>query len=529
MNGYITFEQKADGLYMNIIPAKDGGTATTMEDVIFVLDKKGIPNVDLITVKSLIDKNEEASIRIGDNGIYSTAEWSDIRISRDGMLVAARFFPPFKGGRMLEADEIKNDLKYKSIKFGINENAIEAFLKEREYGKQYILAQGKKPVEGRDASLEYLFDTENRAMPKVKEDGTVDFYDLDNISHVKEGDVVARITKEVEGVPGMDVYGNILSPRKVERKIFRYGRNLKVSDDGLSLISMINGHVTLDGDRVSVSNTYTVPADVNLSVGNIDYDGDVVVSGNVISGFTVKATGNVEVRGVVEGAVIVAGGNIVLGRGIQGMQQGILKAGGSIVAKFIENAKHVEADGTIEVGAIIQSNVLGGQDVVVQGKNGLIIGGKVVAKKSISAKNIGSEMGTNTLLTVGVSPTLKLKAEELKKQIKQLGDEKEKLSTIIVTLIKKNETTPLDKPKLELLAKSKESLLALQEKLKGVLEEYSSISGELEDSSDACVKVQNNIYPGTKITIGECELFVKEKNSFCQYKRQGYEIKSFTL
>lgn len=528
-NAYFKFEEKPDGLYMNIYPAIDGGNPIAMEDVIFVLDRKNIPNVDLVAIRGEIAKNEEASIRIANNGIFSKGEWNDIKVSRDGMLVVARFFPPFVGGELLTKDDILKDLQFKKIRFGISESAIDTFLKERDYGKQYIIAQGRKAVEGKDAVLEYLFDTNKKAMPKLLEDGTVDFHNLDNITHVKAGDVVARITKEVEGVAGTDVYGNNLKPKQVAKKIFRYGRDLEVSEDGLELISKISGHITLDGDRISVSDTYTVPADVNVSTGNIDYDGGVVVTGNVLSGFSIKATGDVEVRGIVENAYIEAGGNIIIGRGMQGMQSGILKAGGNIVAKFIENARSVEAGESVKVGAIIQSNVSSGQDVIVEGKNGIIIGGKIVARHMIQAKSIGTEMGTNTTLVVGVKPELKMRAEELKKNIVKYNEDIEKLSTIINTLVKKAEGGSLDKTKLELLKKTKESHDAIVNSLSEACEEYSKIKEQVVEAPDACIKVSGTMFAGTRILFGDTEFTVKDKTSYCQYKKVDSEIKSYSL
>lgn len=43
------------------------------------------------------------------------------------------------------------------------------------------------------------------------------------------------------------------------------------------------------------------------------------MTGNVTTGFAIKAEGDIIVNGVVEGATLVSGGNIVLKRGMQGM------------------------------------------------------------------------------------------------------------------------------------------------------------------------------------------------------------------
>ena len=68
----------------------------------------------------------------------------------------------------------------------------------------------------------------------------------------------------------------------------------------------ISGHVILENDKIFVSNVLEL-VNVDNSTGDIDYEGDVVVNGNVLAGFTVKATGDITVSGIVEGATVIAG------------------------------------------------------------------------------------------------------------------------------------------------------------------------------------------------------------------------------
>ena len=108
------------------------------------------------------------------------------------------------------------------------------------------------------------------------------------------------------GDDGIDVLGRRVPPRKVKHVIFRYGRNLSESEDGTELVSQVSGHVVLENDKIFVSNVLEL-VNVDNSTGDIDYEGDVVVKGNVLAGFTVKATGDITVSGIVEGATVIAG------------------------------------------------------------------------------------------------------------------------------------------------------------------------------------------------------------------------------
>ena len=109
--------------------------------------------------------------------------------------------------------------------------------------------------------------------------------------------------------------------------------------------------------------------DVDSSTGDIDYEGSVKINGNVCANFSVRAKGDIEVSGVVEGAYLEAGGDIIITRGMNGMIKGTLKAGGNIVAKFIENAK-VHADGYISTESILHSDVYAASEVLVSGRRG---------------------------------------------------------------------------------------------------------------------------------------------------------------
>ena len=525
MNGYFQFEVKEDGLYLNIHPSTGDGDPLNIEDLIHMMDKKNLPSFDLVPIKRAVEANEEKSFRVANKGIFSTDEWMEIKVTSDGMMAVAVFYPGFVGGGKVDKTEIMNDLGFIKVNTGINEELIDKLLVSKEYYKKYPIATGTKVVEGKDARIEYNFEVGKKALPKVKEDGTVDFYNLDSINKVAAGDVVARIIKEVEGTPGKDVYGHEIKPRKVAKKVFKHGRDLHVSEDGLELISDTNGHVDLYGDRISVSNTYDVPADVSYSTGNIDYDGNVLVRGNVLSGFSVKATGNIEVMGIVEGAVIEAGGDIVLQRGIQGMQQAVVKAGGNLIAKFIENAKLIEVGDKLDVGAIMHSTVNCQGEILVEGRNGLIIGGTTYALRQIEAKNIGNDMGTNTIISVGAPFALKVRAEEIKKRLASLSAEKDKLSQLILLLFKKNAESGADASKLELVKKTKDSIDAISKETAELEAEAEEIKLKMAESSNAIIKVNNTIYPGTRIVIGDSEMLIKDPIKYSNFKKVGADIK----
>lgn len=186
------------------------------------------------------------------------------------------------------------------------------------------------------------------------------------------------------------------------------------------------GNVTLVNDTVFVSNVYEVPADVGTSTGDIDYDGSVEVRGNVLTGYTVKATGDITVNGAVEGATLISGGKIVIKRGMQGMEKGVMRAGGDIISNFIESSK-VHASGRIITDAIMHSDVEAADEIIVNGKRGLIVGGKIHSGLKITMKTAGSTMGTQTELEIGIDPTLLERYRCIERDMEKISAERDTL------------------------------------------------------------------------------------------------------
>lgn len=104
------------------------------------------------------------------------------------------------------------------------------------------------------------------------------------------------------------------------------------------------GNVTLVNDTVFVSNVYEVPADVGTSTGDIDYDGSVEVRGNVLTGYTVKATGDITVNGAVEGATLISGGKIVHKAWNARHGKRRYEGRGDIISNFIESPRYMQVE-----------------------------------------------------------------------------------------------------------------------------------------------------------------------------------------
>lgn len=529
-NSYFELVSKYDGTYIRIYEAEGDGELLLYDEISNYLADQKIFDFDKIAIgKALSNLSGIAEVKISNIAINSIDEYVKVEIAKDRIYAVARFYPPANGGRLLTREAIIDELVRCGIKYGVVEEAIRDFLQNRRYCTDYILAKALMPKEGRDAVITYHFNTDLTLKPKTNEDGSVDFHQLDMISSCKKGDILATLTPADFGKPGIDVCGNVIKPAKVNVKNLRYGLNAHLSEDGLQLISDVDGHVTLVDDKVFVSDTFDVKADVDASTGDITYEGNVLVRGNVITGFAIRAKGDIVVNGVVEGAYIEAGGQIVLKRGMQGMNKGILKAGSNIIAKFLENAE-VIAGGYISTESILHCKVSAKGDIIVGGKRGFVTGGEIRSGSMISVKTAGSSMGTATLLEVGIDPAIIEEFHETEKKLATLLSEKERLAQNFITFRKKLEQgAQITEEKKNLLRQITQTNILLDAQIKELKKRYEVLRLEMESYSSGSISVSDVVYPGTKLVISNVIYYVREKVHHSKFIRDRADIRIIPL
>ncbi|GKX28957.1 polymerase [Vallitalea longa] len=523
-DGYFILSNKEDGLYIKLFPSKNKGKDIELNDVLFALENNNITDYDKdLIIDKLRDLEEVCDFKISDSNVEAADETMDINVSMDKLYVYIRFSPPVGDGKKLTSEAIVKELQGRNIEFGIDYEKIDLIVKNKKYNRDIIVARGLKPVKGKDGEIEYLFETQKKIKPHMNKDGTVDYHKLNLITNVKDGDALARLIKEEEGIAGKNVYGQEVPPPKVKAKKLYFGKNTKVRDNTLYAIK--DGQVKIDDGKVIVLDYLEIPGNVDNSTGDIDFFGTVLIRGNVLTGYNVKAKGDVEVSGVVEGAHIIADGNIVLHRGIQGMDRGIIEAKGNVMAKYIENSK-VTAGGCIHSDAILHSDVSCKGNILVDGKKGLISGGTVRSGIEVSAKVIGSHMGTVTVIDVGIDPTYIDEYNELQKNIKQLTKEEVKLSQIITLLNKKKRISgELSKEKKEMLISATRSKIFVNNKLTSYQKKYNEMVDNIDNKNTGKVKVIGNIYPGVRVSIGNVKYYVRKDIKYCVLYQDGADIK----
>lgn len=524
-NAYFQLEIKEDGTYIKLYPPVEGGAPLDINEIKqYLTSRKYTPDIIAINTKITPHINV-CEVKLTDERGYKEMESLDVKMSDDGMTAYARFYCASVGGEAYTAAGIANDLVHKGVKHGISKEAIEDYLADKHYCTDYIIAMGTPVTEGKDGRVKYNFNTELSTKPTLNSDGTVDYFNLNTISKCAKGQVLAELEPEERGADGINVMGVRIRPKEVKRAFLKYGRNITLSEDGKSIISDVNGHVSLVEDKVFVSDVYEVK-DVDPSTGNIDYEGDILIMGNVTAGFSVKSSGNIEIRGVVEGANVEAAGNITIAKGMNGMSKGSLKAGGNICVKFLENAS-VFAGGYVYTETILHSEVSAKGNIDVNGKRGLISGSIIQSLGFVSARFIGSTMGGKTEISVGVDPELKKKMVELQTRIAAANKSLTQIEPILATLTKKMKSgDKLTGEQTLYLKQLAANYSQLKPQLASDMEELENLTEAMDSmTSDSYIKVSEYAYPGTVIRISDISVTLDKPTQHCRFVKDGADIR----
>ncbi len=526
MNGYFQLQIENHKTDIMIYPPTDDGVKVDMKEITRYLADLGV-NYDLQELtKAVIQVTHLQHMEMRTlqfHEIPYVSERAEVILSHDNMEAYIRLIPPSNEGHTYTKADILHLLSQHNVIQAVDAKKIDLMLEEHEYCKDYLVAVGKDAEQGTEGFIEYCFDVDRKARPTLKDDGTVDFFNLNALNDCSVGDVLAVMTREIQGTPGYNVIGVELSPRIPKKMILKYGRNIQLSEDGLSITSLVNGHVSLVDDRVFVSDLYTVE-DVDTSTGNINYDGNVLINGNVCSGYKVYARGNVEVRGIVEGADIEAGGDIIIARGMNGRGKGTLKAGGNVIAKYFENTT-VIAQGYIETEAVMHCELSSSAEINVVGRKGYIIGGRTTAFSAVHVKNLGSPMGGATIVQVGFQPERVARIAELEVLMEAIKKEYEMVApTLKAVKLKICNGVKLHQAQLDQFRKLAEDAKGKQEMYLEAEQEIAMIRLQMSTENKSVVTVESTVYPETTVLMSNLTYVVTHAIKYCKFVKVAGDI-----
>lgn len=430
----------------------------------------------------------------------------EVSISINKLEASIYIKPPEHGGIGPDIQSIRTSLANKNISYGVNENIIHDICKNPLYNINIKVADGTYPVNGINGTYKILFQAVKDSKPKEREDGTMDFHNLNIIENVKQGQILCTITPPTGGTDGISVKRENLSCLEGKSVPSLLGKNTQLNIDKTEILSKIDGQVDFTHGKINVNETLYIKKDVDMLTGNIKFSGSVIINGTVLPGFVVEATGNIQLKGGASSVTLIAGGNIVLQSGVIGSK---LNCDGDLTSRFIENC-NVFVKGNIKTDYIMNSNIKCGKNLHTGSSISKIVGGICIVGENIVTRIIGSGAGIKTYLEIGTDSTIIERQQELIKERPTLEAKIHSLNSLISLLRqyeKSNRLTPEKKQMLDDAAFSYQRITELLEKGK---QELDHITESIRAKGYGCVICTDTINPGTTVKIGSVHMTIHE-------------------
>lgn len=342
-------------------------------------------------------------------------------ISADGVACSCSYEPATTGGTPLTESELQGFLAQFKITTGLIPEAAACLLNSAASGKALdglLLAQGELMVPGEDSYIDLAI-TDDLAKEKdtAEDDGTVDLRRVQSFLNVDAGDLVARVHPPGAGTPGMTVSGKVIAPLPGTSIKLELGQNVRLADDGATVYAEATGRVYCHGNEISVEDIYEIAGDVDFKVGNIAFKGFVEVKGDVLDGFTVKATKGIKVHGIIGVCSLESDGDVFFS-GMNGQGKGQIRCGGVLSANFIYDTA-IECAGDIAAEIEIRNCQIRSLGAVRVNKGGLA-GGECIALGGIESGSLGNVSSLRTRVVVGVHYSDLEELNQLFNELKEL-------------------------------------------------------------------------------------------------------------
>ena len=487
------------------------------------LGRKNISGLNIKAVQKLTETSYGSAVIAPPQKEFIYGEDLSVTTTGDEREALATLLAPEPGGQPMSLETAKQKIAQSGVTHGLDETAVSQMLESKTYAKQIVVAIATEPIDGEDGKLVFNFSTDERTgAPREIGHGRVDYRSLDLYEPVTEGQLLISKTFATEGTPGITVKGNPIRQRPGKEIALPRGKNITTNNEKTEMFAACSGMVDYVNNSVNVSNLYKVNGDCDMSVGNIDFDGSVHVTGSVRTGNTIKATDRITVEGSVEAATLIAKGNVEVKGGLQGASKGIIEAGGSVSVLYVERGS-ILADGPIKFDVSIHSRIETGSTITATGKRGAVIGGNAAAAGDIIANYIGAISNTKTEVEVGFMPRKRTRIMLIEKELERLSADLLKLDQLDTYLEKSMGN--MDQAMWDKLHYSGlENRKIHTDEKEAYVAELEQLKEELSHASESKVHVLNTIYTGSRITIGSNSYKVKDEFEFATFRSSGGEI-----
>jgi hypothetical protein len=433
-----------------------------------------------------------------------------VRVSDHEMHAYMNVVPPIGGADSVTVEQVLGECQKQGIVFGLQKDEIQRGIEKAEADRiavnDVLIAEGEDAVDGKDGQIEFKVRIASGNKFMICEDGSVDYNEQDLITNVEKDQLIAVVTNATEGVKdGHTVRGETILAKRGHDVEISVGNNIREEklEDSNRYYALINGQLLADGKRLTVEPILTINGDVGPQTGNINFDGIVMVKGNVKDNYHIKAKKSITVQGNMGSGALSSDEDVIVTNGIVGKSRGRVNAGRNVFVKFAENAV-IRAGGDVNIlRAALNCNIVAGNKILCTKEKGQIIGGELKARHGIDVKILGNDSEHKMDVFAGSDFFIEHKLRELIQERKKYENGFKKIMLLLDKLEKvkgSQEELPEKLRKILIDARKKKTLLGiaigkLNEKEKEYLIKY-------DQMYDAEVKVFESLYRGVRICFG---------------------------
>lgn len=420
-----------------------------------------------------------------------------ITFSSDEYKAYADFIPASGEGAKLTIGYVKSVISEAGIKYGIDWEIIDStilFCNNNNKSRSGVkIATGKEPVKELPSYWKLEEKFFHHAIGLDQESLKVDYKERSPFIMVKKGELIARKVAGTKGVPGLSVKNKPIKFKKKKMVQFSPGRNT-LEHEGKLLASTSGRYEVSDSRVININDTLHIEGDVDYSTGNISFAKDVIIDGEIKDGFKVAVGGSLYCKSNLDASDILCRKDLIIDKGVIGRGTGLIRAGGKIEARFVENS-----DIESQTGIIIEKNVMNSKVFTLGylelGEKGSIVSSHVTAELGVKTFNLGKPGSQNSEIKLGYSFVDKRSLKSLTQRLQVLNTKLEKL--------KKPGAKMTDKK--QVLIEQINSVISKGE------EELKEKERALYKYPTATLSVFGKVYPGNTVTICGVKYSVTEE------------------
>lgn len=414
--------------------------------------------------------------------------YAEVTIAPDFSRATASFFPPAPGGSFLTYQVVAAKLEEGGVVSGVLHDAIQEKLlaanSSQQAVKDVLIANGTPPIPEIPEHFVLGKDFVDRRPEIDPNAARIDWHSISAFKIVHAKEPIARRIPKSEGKTGINIRGEeIPFPVKSVQQL-QAGAN--VIDHEKGLFAAKDGRLCFSASGgVSVEEVLVLKTGVDFTTGNIAFPGDVILQGKVADGFKVYAGGSIVSSEVIDATEIVCKKDLVAQSGIEGGQTGVVRVGGSLTAKYIQNCKVAARGDVIVSGSIVQSKVYS-MGMIRMGDTGKLVGCECIVIGGVQAMDIGNARGAKTYLRCGTDFTMQQELDVANERLK-----------VIAAKLRQAEEMYKEEPLPDIEAFIQE----LRKRRMEITERIPAYLTAIDKNDAAFVEVRGTMYPGVEIEI----------------------------